>query len=1233
MSEMSPEFVVAHLGKLLAVCTWKSLGQIVADNPVLLTPALEEMLALGAGFPGTPNGIKDHLEEVHRFIIRCRTVGIDDTILEYDEEKLIPTELNAKYKFAIQSTEADPWRACIRDQTFSRAPRWFQRSLLLNTSFSLLRQESAKKQPSLLKEAEELLNRGLEGCEDDPTKGMLLSTLGRCLDRQADEGDPSLRARAVTIHEEALRLTPIHSPRKALHTQAYALSIHNLASRSEELGDLTKAVHAWHQVISLAAPFTSNDMHISVNTNLASLLVKMCFVNKDESHLKDAEALVNEALALSTIRSASLLALAGNIAWRKLEYFGYEDALNSAQALLEEALKAADHQDAELRLRCLWSLGDVYQSLIVRGSSEEIRARWLQTAEMALSIAAGPNERANSMGNFARCLLHRYRNSHRQEDIDRAIASARDASALAQNRALLATLYATLGHCLHDRYNRIGDELDLTEAESASTKAVCLSDDGQIERAKYLNDLGVVLRERYDLTRDIKLLERAISCHKESIERFTPDRYNLSLFHHNLGFCLRQLYEHDDEDVAALERSISELELAVSNCPIDSDNRPLFLASLGSSLIERCRRNYRPVDVQRVIDLRQEAFDSVPPESLDRIALAHQLAGAFVLRYAEAEHSESDLSRATALYEESCTRGLMLHTEEALVSALNWAAFAFSRGAWDEVEKAYHVFEDATRLLMSRQVRRRAKQGWLINSHAVAAQAAYSFAKMGKKRDCALALERSRARIFTEALSRNHQDLTKLKLQRPALYEEYVQSDLECDRVLAETEAANEHRLEVLRLARQRLDKVVEKIRVLPDYNTFLSPTTFADVIAAAADTPLVYLSSTGVGGMAVIVRKNPIDDISIVWLPQLTEEIFRLKVSVSSEMHDYFASYEQCKELPEDSEAFASWRIAIDSVCSWLWGAVVGPVLEEIDGAPELTIIPTGLLSMLPFHAAWAADPVKGRIYADSRVRIGYATNARSLRLTSPRARCNEPSDTLIVVSDPRPTSLPPLKAAESEAEIASLAFNKVVRFDGERATRFNVIAALNDSAVAHFACHGKAYPETPLKSGLLLANDECLSVQDCLTLNLTRSRLAILSACETGLIGWQLPNEVVGLPSALSEAGFLGVVASLWEVDDLATALLMTAFYHAWRIKRLNSSAALLDAQRWVRDTSDREKLEFLTGSSGAHKVGDYYTEVMGLIGADAGKDSFSFSHPYYWAGFIYIGHPLGAGTDHHV
>ena len=39
----------------------------------------------------------------------------------------------------------------------------------------------------------------------------------------------------------------------------------------------------------------------------------------------------------------------------------------------------------------------------------------------------------------------------------------------------------------------------------------------------------------------------------------------------------------------------------------------------------------------------------------------------------------------------------------------------------------------------------------------------------------------------------------------------------------------------------------------------------------------------------------------------------------------------------------------------------------------------------------------------------------------------------------------------------------------------------------------------------------------------------MAVLSACETGLISAELPNEVISMPAALLQAGFAGVVASL--------------------------------------------------------------------------------------------------------
>jgi CHAT domain-containing protein len=54
--------------------------------------------------------------------------------------------------------------------------------------------------------------------------------------------------------------------------------------------------------------------------------------------------------------------------------------------------------------------------------------------------------------------------------------------------------------------------------------------------------------------------------------------------------------------------------------------------------------------------------------------------------------------------------------------------------------------------------------------------------------------------------------------------------------------------------------------------------------------------------------------------------------------------------------------------------------------------------------------------------------------------------------------------------------------------------------------------------------------------------------------------------------QEGFGGVVASLWSVADISTAMLMEHFYRCWREDKLPPAEPLRAAQRWLRDTSNR-------------------------------------------------------------
>ncbi len=179
------------------------------------------------------------------------------------------------------------------------------------------------------------------------------------------------------------------------------------------------------------------------------------------------------------------------------------------------------------------------------------------------------------------------------------------------------------------------------------------------------------------------------------------------------------------------------------------------------------------------------------------------------------------------------------------------------------------------------------------------------------------------------------------------------------------------------------------------------------------------------------------------------------------------------------------------------------------------------------------------------------------------------------------------------------------------ENATRAAVLENLPQYSVVHFSCHGSANFRTPLNSGLLMAHDETLSLRDLLDLNLQGLRLAILSACETGIPGTDLPDEVVSLPTGLLQAGAAGVVSSLWSVAELSTMVLLSLFYELWRSEHLDPPEALRQAQIWLRDS---------TGPALAPYLKPARPDLAQKLDQSYGQRPFA--HPFYWAAFTYTG-----------
>lgn len=159
-----------------------------------------------------------------------------------------------------------------------------------------------------------------------------------------------------------------------------------------------------------------------------------------------------------------------------------------------------------------------------------------------------------------------------------------------------------------------------------------------------------------------------------------------------------------------------------------------------------------------------------------------------------------------------------------------------------------------------------------------------------------------------------------------------------------------------------------------------------------------------------------------------------------------------------------------------------------------------------------------------------------------------------------------------------------------------------ISDSSLSETSLLPVDWENPMLRSGLVLAGvrqlrsgadeDGVLTALEVAGLDLSGTKLVVLSACETGLGNAKRGVGVYGLRRALVLAGSETQVMSLWKVSDVGTRDLMTAYY-----KRLRAGEGRTEALRQVQ-------LAMLRG------------ELKSTL------DSVDYRQPYYWAAFICSG-----------
>lgn len=121
-------------------------------------------------------------------------------------------------------------------------------------------------------------------------------------------------------------------------------------------------------------------------------------------------------------------------------------------------------------------------------------------------------------------------------------------------------------------------------------------------------------------------------------------------------------------------------------------------------------------------------------------------------------------------------------------------------------------------------------------------------------------------------------------------------------------------------------------------------------------------------------------------------------------------------------------------------------------------------------------------------------------------------------------------------------------------------------------------------------------------------------------------LPDEVQSIGAAALAAGAACAVASLWPVDDLATALMMSRLYEEMTTGGRRPPEALRRAQLWLRDLTGEEELEFFERHP--QLEAEYWERLRrGTLPGRRGpgaepSDPAPYGHPDFWAAFVALG-----------
>jgi hypothetical protein len=311
--------------------------------------------------------------------------------------------------------------------------------------------------------------------------------------------------------------------------------------------------------------------------------------------------------------------------------------------------------------------------------------------------------------------------------------------------------------------------------------------------------------------------------------------------------------------------------------------------------------------------------------------------------------------------------------------------------------------------------------------------------------------------------------------------------------------------------------------------------------------TAIVQFTTLAERGVAIVVTAA---GLRLVQLPGLTSNV------MGDVTRMWLASY---STLRNRQISFDVWSRGLSGILE-PYASALAPLWPTLAGIDRLILSPVLWMNLIPLHAL----AIDGETTVADRFETVYVPSLSVAKYS--RDKLDRKTTGRKLISAVNPTY--DLSGAAGERYVIE------ARPDDRRGYGFDVkrdwlLAHSADRHLWHYAGHAMNDFANPLESRLVLSEHEerCLKLRDILTeLNLSDAWLADLSGCETNLFDLEKAHDPIGLSTGFLYAGAACVLASLWSVEDVSTALLKKHFYERWR-PGMGVAEVLRESQLWLR------------------------------------------------------------------